>query len=266
MSKGKSINSNNVIQVGYASMELASSSPENGLTADLVFNIFENPKHLAMKDYFTNKNNYFWPDVFTSSTTMQTTVVDGRNAVYYNVESEYDFKEIILNDNYRFIRVQDFGDGKFVNQILSTFKFISTSTSAVDMSGWETYTNSQYGFEFKYPQNFSVTLDSYGNVSVMDLRENYFDLNFGVLTKWVSPADSQYIEQKTDGYNSNNILYHKYFQILGSSNEYHYFLMKDKSLGVDASYTHERSNDIGLSLNPNEKEFNQILSTFKFTK
>lgn len=50
-------------------------------------------------------------------------------------------------------------DAKEINQILSTFKFINSQT--VDFANWKTYTNTQYGFEFKYPQNFSEksTLD-----------------------------------------------------------------------------------------------------------
>ena len=37
--------------------------------------------------------------------------------------------------------------------MLSTFKF-TEPTSSVDVSNWKTYTNGQYGFEFKYPDNF----------------------------------------------------------------------------------------------------------------
>lgn len=36
------------------------------------------------------------------------------------------------------------------NQILSTFKFIPK----YNISGWKTYKNEEYGFEFKYPQNW----------------------------------------------------------------------------------------------------------------
>lgn len=43
----------------------------------------------------------------------------------------------------------------FMKQILSTFKFTS-STPQVDTSNWKTYRNEKYGFEFKYPPNFSV--------------------------------------------------------------------------------------------------------------
>ena len=42
---------------------------------------------------------------------------------------------------------------KIVDQILSTFKFISPQASTTDTTGWKTYTNEEYGFEFKYPQS-----------------------------------------------------------------------------------------------------------------
>jgi hypothetical protein len=39
---------------------------------------------------------------------------------------------------------------------ISTFKF--TPTSATATSDWKTYTNEKYGFNFQYPQNYSVTI------------------------------------------------------------------------------------------------------------
>ena len=40
---------------------------------------------------------------------------------------------------------------KILEQMLASFKFTN------DVSAWKTYTNSQYGFEFKYPSNWSIS-------------------------------------------------------------------------------------------------------------
>lgn len=59
-------------------------------------------------------------------------------------------------------RIQLFSETQelMLDQILSTFKFISTSTKTIiDMSSWKTYTNTKYGYEFKYPENVGVISD-----------------------------------------------------------------------------------------------------------
>jgi hypothetical protein len=45
--------------------------------------------------------------------------------------------------------VIDVNKDPVLNQMLSTFKFIATSTPVT--SDWKTYSNTQYGFEFRYP-------------------------------------------------------------------------------------------------------------------
>ena len=54
---------------------------------------------------------------------------------------------------------------KFKNtydQILSTFKFIDKT----DTSNWKTYTNAQYGFEFKYPNEWKIDKDQQGLINL----------------------------------------------------------------------------------------------------
>ncbi len=53
-----------------------------------------------------------------------------------------------------------------VDQILSTFKFISDETA-----GWKTYTNNSFNFTFQYPQNWSLSLDK-----CSDIRANQLTL------------------------------------------------------------------------------------------
>ena len=42
------------------------------------------------------------------------------------------------------------------DQILSTFRFTSPASSTIDTSNWKTYTNTQYGFEIKYPTDLKI--------------------------------------------------------------------------------------------------------------
>ncbi len=53
--------------------------------------------------------------------------------------------------NYYYFEVIQ-GDNEELRQILSTFKF----TDSDSVSGWKTYTNEAYGFEFKYPENLQI--------------------------------------------------------------------------------------------------------------
>lgn len=57
-----------------------------------------------------------------------------------------------------------------LDRILSTFKFIATSTST-DMSNWKTYRNEEYGFEFKYPPVFQTYENGY-TMSLIDLSND----------------------------------------------------------------------------------------------
>jgi hypothetical protein len=59
-----------------------------------------------------------------------------------------------------------------MNQILSSFKFISTSTP--NISTWKTYRNEEYGFEFKYP----VTNNPYVTDFEIDTIVNNVDVVF----------------------------------------------------------------------------------------
>jgi hypothetical protein len=45
---------------------------------------------------------------------------------------------------------------KEMGQILSTFKFISTSTPPINTASWKTYQSSLHEFEFKYPSNWKI--------------------------------------------------------------------------------------------------------------
>lgn len=55
-----------------------------------------------------------------------------------------------------------------VDQILSTFKFISTSTEVVDTSTWKTYRNEELGFEFGYPEGWIIESSGSGVPNLAD--------------------------------------------------------------------------------------------------
>lgn len=63
----------------------------------------------------------------------------------------------------------DFTNHKeLLNQILSTFKFISTSTpTVIDTSNWETFSNAKYGYEFRYPKDWSAFQSVYNETYVL---------------------------------------------------------------------------------------------------
>ena len=46
----------------------------------------------------------------------------------------------------------------------------TSTVAALDTSNWRTYTNNQYGFEFKYPAQFYVVSESPGSTESGDIR------------------------------------------------------------------------------------------------
>jgi len=47
----------------------------------------------------------------------------------------------------------------------------TTAASSTEVNGWKTYTNSQYKFSFKYPQNLSLDQDSATTLPAISIRE-----------------------------------------------------------------------------------------------
>jgi hypothetical protein len=76
------------------------------------------------------------------------------------------FIHLPMNAKYKVITFSDYDESK-IDQILSTFKFLNTSTST-DTSTWKTYENKELGFSFKHPNEWEV------NGGFQNIDKNYF--------------------------------------------------------------------------------------------
>ncbi|TSC70251.1 MAG: hypothetical protein CEO12_455 [Parcubacteria group bacterium Gr01-1014_46] len=148
-----------------------------------------------------------------------------------------------------------------LSQILSTFKFIDKN----DVSTWKTYRNEEYGFEFKYPQDWEVATSSNQDLITWsvgrygDKSNTWFLFDFKIFINLHKENIDDFIKNYFD--NTNDILkqenlysgiYIEYAGIPGSA----YFQLLP---GNNKIILFESRIDI------NSKEFKQILSTFKFT-
>ena len=135
------------------------------------------------------------------------------------------------------------------NQILSTFKF----TDSADTSTWNTYTNTEYGIELKYPPTWKI-------------QEKVTGFGF-----WINPPDFKMPSSGTvNPYFSFDVTAHMYLgdekpviKMFGTRTGYVY--TKDQSIYFSAP-TGAGGYFIKLYTPAGVDEPNQILSTFKFTK
>ena len=80
--------------------------------------------------------------------------------LYSTIEGDvYNYFTPIKNTNYEFT-VHD-EDKSLLEQVLNSFKLTTTSQT----SDWKTYTNSEYGFEFKYPGDMNLKENKLNNTS-----------------------------------------------------------------------------------------------------
>lgn len=99
------------------------------------------------------------------------------------------------------IPLEDFKDYQIFNQIVSTLKF--QDKNSVDTSNWKTYSNTQYGLAFDYPQNYVVSISSDCGFIVKDQTACLLSLSMNP-TASEFPPKAQFWFLK--GVNSVNIL------------------------------------------------------------
>lgn len=147
----------------------------------------------------------------------------------------------------------EFSDNEIGEKILSTFKFIDST------AGWQTYRNEEYGFEFKYPKNYSLS-DLSTNKSVsFDTEGPGTGLNIEI--KKESSSDKINELKQTEQSLGVKIFNEKNWTMF-----YHEGKGMITGLWYTAIAQLDNENIIIVILNRSgtEELFNQILSTFKF--
>jgi len=185
-------------------------------------------------------------------------------------------------------------------KIFSTIKYTGPNQT-VDTSTWKTYTNKQYGFEVKYPQNYTYLDSSFGpKTDISDRDIVYFNTpanvkdssaivfsinkepqtllfqgtfvsvpqskagNTKLMDNWVINIAINGIPFKSDIWFIRNTLLAINFYTKQQNNNY-----ITASLGVDINSTAKTDSEAFFeAMNNNEKVliFNQMLYSFKFLK
>lgn len=194
-------------------------------------------------------------------------------------------------------KLQGINDSLY-NQIISTFKFLNSS----ETTGWKTYKNNEYGFEFKYPKNYIASDLEIRGPNDLSIFINHFEKGLISSGELITKEEKlslydylnyyyrkTYYENPSTGAYKNaeykNIMSTDYFESIPSKDEnikiYREHLTKNLEGFESEAYLMDsnRSNTIIMfnwniiSNNHNEifsqdllKQFDQVLSTFKFTK
>lgn len=223
----------------------------------IAIKVFDNNNQLLYQGNAIAGDNYGHPAPFSSAITLSATSTTPTGKIEFN---DYSAK-----------------DGSLIYQKVVNIKFVNYAASGTSsqsgVQGWETYQNDQYGFELQYPPDWNFEMmpryNKDGSVAV-----GLFDFAFTHLSSldrmFVSPLGGS-------AYSSNQLKKTENLDMNGST-------VRESEFG-DANGTYgiivDRFNNTQYPLfeiwlgpiNANEylslkdiTQFDQILSTFKFTK
>ncbi len=199
---------------------------------------------------------------------LQKKTINGIEFSYYMAGPVYESAHYETTKNNRIYDFYLSRDEQLTETILGTLKF----TEGISTANWKTYSNSQYGFEFKYPERMSFN-------STMKNDKEFFDIGY-----LKAPAGSTMaLRVYPQKLNSNNLtsLYGVVSQervttaTLDGTTAY-YFLEGDAGCGgPDYRAALDNSHHLSMwfvtcedpeptAINLSGAEINQIISTFKF--
>lgn len=237
----------------------------------------------------------------------ETVILDGKQGqkkTYIYDESDgplFSLKQsvnIVFNVPNGTIVLSQLGDNpseqKLFDQILSTFKF---TNQTVDTSNWKTFINTKYGYQFKYPTNYSVGQNGQSSehpeisdavvalnlsakeapdeprfsVSIMDLNNQSLEQkamehfnkwgNYSIVTTY--PAENNHV---VSNFTKTNLNGKEAFMYTISGSYYDDGASEGISASRERQYVWVQNDAIAFLIrSDNVNPTDQILSTFKFT-
>ncbi len=142
-----------------------------------------------------------------------------------------------------------------------------------EVEGWQTYRNEEYGFEFKYPQEFDLDLSTKDQFTlILRNRNNNHSTFFYVLPKgFTDPGRKSLFDTVDTGVETKDVWFpageraREYQQTPGTLTSHIYNLYSRPAESI-----WENDNEVGYQVHDGDREYipllEQILSTFKFVE
>jgi hypothetical protein len=172
---------------------------------------------------------------------------------------------------------------KEVQSIIKTFKFINSNNATSD---WQTYRNDKYGFEFKYPKDWTVKFSNesrqpggnFVNINIINntLSSAIYNININIFNNNADLSSRDWFEKANAGfdYKITDVVFNGVPAVKEStetSSSYSIYINHDKNIFMfdTTKNWNELSENLRQSMSYDKESENirqQILSTFKFTK